>query len=266
MGQKITQVDAFTAKRYEGNPAAICILEREADPGWMQRIANEMNLSETAYLVPRSDGFGLRWFTPTVEVDLCGHATVAAAHVLWEEGAVPGSEACRFHTRSGLLTAKRGNSGWIQVEFPKETVESCSVPAAAEQALGTKAIAAALSSRLAYLVLETDNEDAVRAARPDFSAAEKLPYEGLIITSGAKPGTPHQIVSRFFAPRKGVNEDPATGSAHCVLGPYWAPKLKLDRFDAFQASARGAEIRVEVGESRVTLSGRAVTVLRGELV
>ena len=113
MGQRVTQVDAFTAERYQGNPAAICILEREADPGWMQRVANEMNLSETAYLVPRSDGFGLRWFTPTVEVDLCGHATVAAAHVLWEEGVVRGNEACRFHTRSGLLTANRGESGWI---------------------------------------------------------------------------------------------------------------------------------------------------------
>jgi PhzF family phenazine biosynthesis protein len=265
MGQRITQVDAFTSEPFRGNPAAICLLREEADPGWMQRVALEMNLSETAYLVPRADGFGLRWFTPTVEVDLCGHATVAAAHVLWQERVVPTSDECRFHTRSGLLTARlRGD--WISVEFPHERVIAAQAPGDAERALGVKAVAAAISARLKYLVLELASEDAVRGCVPNFSALQQVDFEGVIITSRAAAGVKYSIASRFFAPRKGVNEDPATGSAHCILGPYWQPKLGRNEFAAYQASARGADIRVAVGTDRVTLSGQAVTVLRGELV
>lgn len=266
MGQKITQVDAFTSERYRGNPAAICILESEADADWMQRVANEMNLSETAYIVRQADGFGLRWFTPTMEVDLCGHATVAAAHVLWQECEVHAGQPCRFHTRSGLLVATQHGSGWIHVEFPLEQVKPCEIPAGSEAALGVTAAAAACNDRLSYLVLELDSEAVVRAARPDFSAVEKLPFKGLIVTGRANAGSNRQVVSRFFAPRMGVNEDPATGSAHCVLGRYWAEKLGTRQFDAYQASARGAEIRVILGESSVILGGQAVTVLRGQLV
>lgn len=265
MGQRITQVDAFTAEAFCGNPAAICVLEKEADPVWMQRLALEMNLSETAYLVPRTDGYGLRWFTPTVEVDLCGHATVASAHVLWQEGIVATNQECRFHTRSGLLTA-RLNGDWIEVSFPVETVVSMPAPRAAEAAVGVRAIAAAESKRLQYLVIEVNDEASVRACAPDFNALLALPYEGIIVTSRAAAEAPYAVVSRFFAPRKGVNEDPATGSAHCILGPYWHTKLDRNEFVAHQASARGAEIRVRVEPSRVVLGGQAVTVMRGELV
>jgi len=266
MGQRITQVDAFTSEPFRGNPAAICILKNEADAAWMQRVANEMNLSETAYIVRRADGFGLRWFTPAVEVDLCGHATVAAAHVLWEEGVVAPGQECRFHTRSGLLVASQGESGWIEVRFGRETTAPCEIPDGANSALGVEGKTAAFNERLQYVVIQLDSEDAVRAAEPDFSALAELPFEGVIITAAANADARYRIVSRFFAPRKGVNEDPATGSAHCVLGPYWAPKLGTDQFDAYQASARGAEIRVTVAEDSVTLAGKAVTVLRGELL
>jgi len=265
MGQRITQVDAFTAEAFRGNPAAICVLPQEADPVWMQHVALEMNLSETAYLVPRADGFGLRWFTPTVEVDLCGHATVASAHVLWEQGIVPPDGECRFHTRSGLLTARR-NADWIEVSFPLETVESIPGAQDAEAILGVRSIAMAESKRLQYLVVEVDGEAAVRACAPDFSALLNVPYEGIIVTSRAGANEPYAVVSRFFAPRKGVNEDPATGSAHCILGPYWRAKLGQSAFLAHQASARGADIRVRVEAGRVVLGGQAVTVMRGELV
>lgn len=265
MGHRITQVDAFTAEVFRGNPAAICVLEREADPVWMQRVALEMNLSETAYLVPQADGFDLRWFTPAIEVDLCGHATVAAAHVLWQDGHVPAEQDCRFHTRSGLLTARR-NGEWIEVSFPLETVESITPPPAAEAALGVKAVAAAENKRLSYLVLELQDEAAVRACVPDFSALARASHKGIIVTSNADSGRPYGIVSRFFAPRMGVNEDPATGSAHCVLGPYWQAKLEQSDFMAHQCSARGADIRVRLESGRIILGGQAVTVMRGELV
>ena len=264
MGQTITQVDAFTSERFRGNPAAICILEHEAQTEWMQRLANEMNLSETAYVVPRGGSFGLRWFTPAVEVKLCGHATVAAAHVLWEEGFVPAGAECRFETLSGRLTARR-TKGWIDVEFPREEVSESAIPDAAERALAVKAIRAAESPRLSYLVLELESERAVIAAAPDYALAAKLAHQGLIVTSRAA-GSDCDFVSRFFAPRMGVNEDPATGSAHCVLGPYWERALGRSELRARQLSPRGAEIRVKLDETRVTLGGQAVTVMRGELV
>jgi PhzF family phenazine biosynthesis protein len=265
MGQRITQVDAFTSEPFRGNPAAICVLESEADPVWMQRVALEMNLSETAYLVPRADGFGLRWFTPAVEVDLCGHATVASAHVLWQDGIVARTDECRFHTRSGLLTA-RLNGDWIEVSFPLETVMPRSGHGETEAALGVKSIAAAASPRLQYLVLELADEQAVLSCAPDFTVLSRVPYKGIIVTSLADPAKPYAFVSRFFGPRLGVNEDPATGSAHCVLGPYWQSRLGRNEFIAYQASFRGAEIRVRVGADRTILGGRAVTVMRGELV
>lgn len=266
MGQQVTQVDAFTSERYRGNPAAICILDHEADPEWMQQVANEMNLSETAYVVPREDGFGLRWFTPATEVDLCGHATVAAAHVLWEEGVVAADVACRFQTRSGLLTAAQSGDGWINVSFPREAVQPCEIPDGADRALGVEVVAAGECTRLSYLVLEVSSEDSVNSAAPDYSLVAELEQGGIIVTSRARSDAGYQVVSRFFAPRMGINEDPATGSAHCVLSTYWAERLGRSSFNAYQASPRGAHIRVLLGDAQVTLGGQAVTVFRGELV
>ena len=261
MGQKITQVDAFTNTPFGGNPAAICVMESPADERWMQHVAVEMNLSETAYLHPEDDGYRLRWFTPGAEVDLCGHATVAAAHVLWEEGHVPLDGACRFHTRSGLLTATRSND-WIHVEFPFESAESFTDDEGIVDALGVTAVNLA-KNRLSYVVVEVDSDSAVRATQPDYNALKKLPYHGYIVTAA---GAEIDFVSRFFAPALGVDEDPVTGSAHCVLGPYWAAKLGKTEMRAFQASARGGDVRVTVNESTVTLAGQAVTTLRGELL
>lgn len=265
MGLEIFQVDAFTNRPFQGNPAAVCVLPGghagAQDASWMQSLAREMNLSETAYLYRVADGFSLRWFTPAVEVDLCGHATLASAHILWEKGYLdPGAQA-RFQTRSGLLTAKRGD-GWIDLDFPALSLERAEAPPELIAALGVVAIAAG-KSRFDYLV-ETDSEASVRSARPDHSALRKLPVRGIILTSRAStPG--FDFVSRFFAPGSGIDEDPVTGSAHCCLGPYWSSRLGKQEFTAYQASARGGVVRVRLEGNRVKLGGQAVTVLRGEL-
>ena len=261
MGQSIVQVDAFTKERFGGNPAAICVMKTAADEVWMQQVALEMNLSETAYLHPENDGYRLRWFTPGAEVDLCGHATVAAAHVLWEDGYVPKDQDCRFYTRSGLLTA-RLDGDWIRVEFPMQTVEAFEAPEGLECALGAKVVAWSKNS-LGYVVAEVEDESALRAMRPDFSTLKTFPFHGFCVTCR---GEDVDFVSRFFTPALAVDEDPVTGSAHCVLGPYWAAKLGRRDMTAFQASARGGDVRVHVGESSVTLAGQAVTTMRGELV
>lgn len=263
MRQPIIQVDAFTDEPFRGNPAAICIVEEDADEGWMQALALEMNLSETAYLVRKDDGYGLRWFTPTTEVDLCGHATVAAAHVLWEDGHVAPDETCRFHTRSGLLTANR-RDGWIEVKFPREDFKEVESPAGLSEALGVTP-SKVVESRMSYCLLEVDSEETVRGLQPDIAALKAIPYQGIIVT-GASPGSEFDFVSRFFAPRLGVDEDPVTGSAHCVLGPYWQTRTGKSTFNAFQASPRGGIVRVRVEDDCVRLGGQAVTVMRGALV
>lgn len=263
MGQTITQVDAFTNTPFAGNPAAICVMDGPADETWMQNTAIEINLSETAYLYPERDGYRLRWFTPGAEVDLCGHATVAAAHVLWEEGHVAQEHTCRFHTRSGLLTAAR-NGDWIEVEFPFETNESFADTEGIADALGVRAINL-VKNRLNYILIEVESEQVVRDVQPDFSTLRKCPHHGYIVTAPGDSGD-IDFVSRFFAPALGVDEDPVTGSAHCVLGPYWAEKLGKPKMTAFQASARGGDVRVTVNEGSVTLGGQAVTTLRGELL
>lgn len=261
MGQKITQVDAFTNIPFGGNPAAICVMDGPADETWMQRVALEMNLSETAYLHPEEDGYRLRWFTPAAEVNLCGHATVAAAHVLWEEGHVPLETTCRFHTRSGLLTARR-NGDWIEVEFPLESTEAFTDTEGIADALGVNALHFE-KNRLGYIVVEVASEAEVANVQPDFGALKRTPYHGFMVTAR---GDNADFVSRFFAPALGVDEDPVTGSAHCVLGPYWGKKLGKTVMTAFQASARGGDVRVTVSETTVTLGGQAVTTMRGELV
>jgi PhzF family phenazine biosynthesis protein len=262
MGIAIFQVDAFTRKPFAGNPAAVCLLPGPQDAGWMQDVAREMNLPETAFLLRENDGFNLRWFTPAVEVDLCGHATLASAHVLWETGSLKPGAPARFLTRSGLLTAER-KGDWIEMDFPAEPERPAPVPAELERALGARSKYVG-KNRFDYLV-EVESEDILRSLRPDFSLLGQIPARGFIVTSlVASPE--YDFVSRFFAPRAGINEDPVTGSSHCCLGPFWSNRLKKNEFVAYQASARGGVVRVRVGGERVYLGGQAVTVLRGELV
>ncbi|HEV3163174.1 MAG TPA: PhzF family phenazine biosynthesis protein [Isosphaeraceae bacterium] len=262
MRQTVIQVDAFTDRPFAGNPAAVCVLAGPVDERWMQLVAREMNLSETAFLHPEGDGFRLRWFTPTIEVDLCGHATLASAHVLWEEGILATGAQARFQTRSGLLTAER-NGGWITMDFPGKPVTPAPAPAELARALGVPIVAAGSSQF--DLLAEVESEETVRSLAPDLELVQKIPARGLIVTGRATtPG--YDFVSRFFAPRAGVPEDPVTGSAHCTLGPYWAERLGKSDLVGYQASARGGAVRVRVEGQRVLLSGQALTVLRGELL
>jgi len=262
MGVRIFQVDAFTKKPFAGNPAAVCILPEPRDEVWMQNVAREMNLSETAFLHEQEDGFGLRWFTPAVEVDLCGHATLASAHILWETSMLAPQDQVRFHTRSGLLTAEQKGEK-IELNFPATPDEPASAPVGLVEALGVvpKYIG---KSRYDYLV-EVESGEVVRNLSPDFGRLRALPVRGIMVTSIAESKR-YDFVSRFFAPGAGIDEDPVTGSAHCCLGPYWSKRLGKDEMVAYQASARGGVVWVRVVSDRVYLGGQAVTVLRGELV
>lgn len=262
MGVRIVQADAFTSKPFAGNPAAVCRLPEPRDDCWMQSVAREMNLSETAFLLREKDGYNLRWFTPAVEVDLCGHATLASAHVLWESGELKPDLQARFHTRSGLLTAER-KGDWIEMDFPAQPEQAAVAPPELARALGAKPVY--VGKNQSDYLLEVDSEETLRALRPDFARLETVPARGIIVTS--RSASPEfDFVSRFFAPQSGVPEDPVTGSAHCCLGPYWARKLGRDEFVAYQASARGGVVRVRVEGKRVRLGGQAVTVLQGELL
>ena len=259
----ITQVDAFTGEPFGGNPAAVCLLPAPADASWMQRVAREMNLSETAFLVRRDDGtFDLRWFTPAVEVDLCGHATLASAHVLWEQHHLAPDAPALFRTRSGRLSAVLRGAG-IEMDFPAEPDEPAAVPDGLADALGAEPTYVG-RNRFDYLV-EVDAETAVRRLAPDFRRLGEIDARGVIVTARAESDG-FDFVSRFFAPRTGIDEDPVTGSAHCCLGPYWQRRLGRNAFTAWQASERGGLVRVVVRGDRVMLSGQAVTVLRGELL
>jgi PhzF family phenazine biosynthesis protein len=261
MPVRIVQVDAFTNRAFAGNPAAVCVLPASPPEQWMQDVAREMNLAETAFLTPEDSGYRLRWFTPSVEVDLCGHATVASAHILWEEGHLPAGKQARFHTRSGVLLAdQRGE--WIELDFPATVAEPAEPPPNLLEALGAKARFVG-RSKFDYLV-EVDSEETVRALQPDHLKLRKLPVRGVIVT--ARSSAPEfDFVSRFFAPGSGIDEDSVTGSAHCALGPYWSRQLGKTELTAYQASARGGVVRVRLNGDRVILGGQAVTVLRGEL-
>lgn len=258
----IYQVDAFTAEPFAGNPAAVCILDGPADEAWMQNVGREMNLSETAFLYAEGDDYDLRWFTPTVEVEMCGHATLASSHVLWTEGYLAAGKQARFHTKSGLLTAdQRGE--WIELDFPETgPAEAEALPGLLE-ALGVAAPAYVGKTRFDYFV-ELPAEEAVRELAPDIAGLRALNVRGVIVTAAAAGGYIH-VVSRFFAPGAGIDEDPVTGSAHCALGPYWSEKLGREELICYQASARGGIVRVRPVGQRVKLAGKAVTVLRGEL-
>ncbi len=263
MGLNITQVDAFTDKPYAGNPAAVCILPGERDAEWMQQVAREMNLSETAFLQKRMDGYDLRWFTPTIEVALCGHATLASAHVLWVEKHLQANEQARFHTQSGLLTATR-QGDWIELDFPANHAQPTDAPANLLEALGVKAAKYVGKNRFDYIV-EVATQADVAELQPNFSLLTTLGVRGIIVTSRADAGE-FDFVSRFFAPGSGIDEDPVTGSAHCCLGPFWQAQLGKDSFMARQISARGGTVRVRIEDDRVKLGGQAVTVMRGELL
>lgn len=262
MAQRIIQVDAFTDRPFAGNPAAVCILPEPADEAWMKDVAREMNLSETAFLVGHDGGYDLRWFTPTIEVALCGHATLAAAHVLWEEGHLKPEAQARFHTKSGLLTAVRRND-WIEMDFPAICEEPAPPPPGLIEALGVEAQYVG-RNKFDWLV-EVGSEAMVRAITPDHAQLRRIPARGVMVTSRAS-SVGFDFVSRFFAPGSGIDEDPVTGSAHCCLAPYWAKKLGKCELVAYQASLRGGVVRVQTAGDRVKLAGQAVTVLRGELV
>lgn len=262
MGQTVVQVDAFTDTPFRGNPAAVCLLDGPASAEWMQSVALEMNLSETAFLHPIDDGYSLRWFTPTVEVDLCGHATLASAHVLWQDGHLAPETMARFHTKSGLLTAERAGD-WIELDFPATPAEVSEAPAGLEAALGAPARWVG-RTRFDYLV-ELESEAAVREVQPDLARLGVLPVRGVMVTSRAA-SSEFDFVSRFFAPAAGVDEDPVTGSAHCALGPFWGERLGRSEMVAYQASRRGGVVRVRLEGERVKLGGQAVTTFRGELV
>jgi PhzF family phenazine biosynthesis protein len=261
VGLRIVQIDAFADRPFAGNPAAVCLLPGPRDDRWLHSVAMEMNLSETAFLLREGDGFRLRWFTPAVEVDLCGHATLASAHFLWEEGHLRPNQPARFHTRSGLLTAERSGD-WIELDFPALPTEPSPAPPGLVEALSVSPGFVG-KSRFDYL-LELESEAALRALRPNFTLLETVAARGIIVT--ARAAAPYDFVSRFFAPQSGVNEDPVTGSAHCALGPYWASRLGKNELLAFQASARGGVVKVRAAGDRVRLGGRAITVLRGELL
>jgi len=263
MSIPIYTVDAFTDELFAGNPAGVCLLDDPRQPDWMQNVAREMNLSETAFLSPSaSDGFELRWFTPAVEIDLCGHATLATAHVLWESGTLDRRSPARFHTRSGVLTAARRGE-WIELDFPAKREEPAPAPAGLAEALGVTPKYVG-KNQFDYLV-EVDGEVTVRRLTPNHAMLATLPVRGVIVTSRADSAG-YDFVSRFFAPGSGVPEDPVTGSAHCALGPYWQSRLGKSEFVAYQASPRGGVVRVRVVGDRVKLGGKAVTVLRGELL
>ncbi|GAP12401.1 phenazine biosynthesis protein PhzF family [Longilinea arvoryzae] len=255
------QVDAFTAIPFKGNPAAVCFLQEPMPDAWMAAVAGEMNLSETAFLLPENDGYRLRWFTPAVEVGLCGHATLASAHTLWDSGRLSAqAEAC-FYTRAGRLTARK-DGAWIEMNFPSRPVEPASAPEGLLEALGVTAKRIAQGGNT--YIIELTSEAEVRAAAPDFSALARLPLRSVGVTSrAAMPG--YDIVSRYFAPQVGVNEDPVTGSLHCRLAPYWSAILGKNELSAYQASARGGELRLRLEDDRVRLGGQAVTVLEGSL-
>ncbi len=292
MAQPIYQVDAFTDKPFSGNPAGVCILPKKVSEESMKAVAREMNCSETAFLLqveeagqenkPDKDRmaedtqvgkitqagkgktvFSLRWFTPTTEVDLCGHATLASAHILWETGRLLPNQQARFHTRSGMITADQ-REDWIEMNFPSKPEQPATIPIDFPSVLGAQPKYVG-RNQFDYLV-EVDNEDVLRGMKPDFFRLAKMPVRGVIVTCLPAEPEKYDFVSRFFAPAVGVNEDPVTGSAHACLGWFWGKRLGKTEMTAYQASARGGVVKVRLAGDRVFLSGQAVTVIRGEII
>lgn len=254
---RLFQVDAFASQRFEGNPAAVCPLDHWLDDHLLQAIAEENNLSETAFFVPEGDGFSLRWFTPLAEVELCGHATLASAHVLFEHSDYD-KPLITFETRSGQLCVERAHTG-LSMNFPAIKALPCTAPELLKQAIGL--VAQEVLAGDDYIVV-LDSEAALRQIQPDQGLLSQLDRRGVIVTA---PGVQHDFVSRFFAPKLGIPEDPVTGSAHCALAPYWATKLGKLNLQAKQVSRRGGEIGCQVQGDRVILSGQAITYMVGEI-
>lgn len=265
MSVPICVVDSFTAEPFRGNPAAVCFADAAlmSNVAWMQSVAAEMNLSETAFVAPNGTGWQLRWFTPAVEVDLCGHATLAAAHALWESGRLGAEEPARFQTRtSGVLTCRRSGAG-IGMDFPARPAVSVEPPADLVLGLGARPLWCGRS--VDDFLCELPDENAVTGHRPNFDALARVKCRGVIITARAsRPG--FDFISRFYAPAAGILEDPVTGSAHCTLAPFWSERLGRDSLQGWQASARGGAVGTRVVGDRVELTGSAVTVWKGELL
>lgn len=259
---KLFQVDAFTNRPFSGNPAGVCILQSPGETAWMQKVAGEMNLSETAFLYKVDDGFNIRWFTPTVEVDLCGHATLASSHILWQEKYLSEDQEAKFFTKSGVLSAKK-NGDWINLNFPIEEDIEIIPPKNLLKALGVHALYVGMN-RFDYIV-EVESEKVVREISPDFVLLGNTSNKGVMVTSLSDMNE-FDFVSRYFAPGEGIDEDPVTGSAHCCLGPYWMRRLGKKEFCAYQASLRGGIVKVKIEGDRVILGGQAVTVFNGNLL
>ncbi|MDP4198978.1 MAG: PhzF family phenazine biosynthesis protein [Bacteroidota bacterium] len=268
MSVPIYQVDAFASAPFAGNPAAVCLLDGPREDAWMQNVATEMNLSETAFLTHRSPNrFDLRWMTPEVEVDLCGHATLASAHILLELGLVDPRKSITFITRSGPLSASIADakSGIIELNFPATPASPVIEP--------PLELADAINRKILYIgrnsydyLVELTSEENVRKLRPNMNLLRKLEVRGIVITAAATEGKPYNFVSRAFYPRAGIAEDPVTGSAHCMLGPYWSPRFGKTDLTGYQASKRGGLVRLQVDGDRVRLYGQAVTISKGELL
>ena len=264
MSIPIYQVDAFTDHPFTGNPAGVCILQKSADEAWMQSVAMEMNLSETAFVVPREEGdFDLRWFTPTVEVALCGHGTLATSHVLYETGVLSTEHVARYHTKSGILQAQQID-GLIELDFPATPAEDCESPDGLLEALGLTSVLYVGRPKYDYLI-EVQSEVDLRSIAPHFEYLRSLHVRGIMVTARSD-GAEFDFVWRFFGPGSGIDEDPVTGSAHCALTPYWAGKLGKKVLTAYQASARGGKLQCTLAGDRVKLAGKALTVLSGELL
>ena len=262
---RMFQVDAFTEVAFKGNPAAVCLIEKSAPDAWMQALAAENNLAETAFVLEAENGFDLRWFTPACEVSLCGHATLASAHVLWETGALGANDEAVFHTASGDLTAAR-RDGWIEMNFPSKRLEPAALPAKERaglvDAFGSKPAEIFACEGLLFLLYATG--DLVTGLAPDFAALMRLDADFFLATAPPLSES-HDFVSRFFAPSVGIDEDPATGSAHCYLAPFWSERLGKTDLTGYQASARGGIVRCRPDGDRVKLTGKAVTVFTAEL-
>lgn len=259
----VTVIDAFADRAFAGNPAAVCLLDEPQPEDWMRALAAEMNLAETAFVTPGADGaYGLRWLTPEVEVDLCGHATLAAAHLLYESGQLAAEAEARFDTRSGRLVVRQSGQGYV-MDFPATPPSAQAVEDDLATLFGTEPSWTGQSVFDWFLVMPS--EAAVRSIAPDHARIAALGARGVIVTARADADSPYDVVSRFFAPGSGVPEDPVTGSAHCAIGPYWAEQLDQEEVACYQASARGGHVSVRVQGDRVELSGRAVTVYHAEL-
>ena len=258
----VLQIDAFADEPFAGNPAAVCLPDTEPAADWMQRIATEMNLSETAFAWPSGDGFRLRWFTPVDEVDLCGHATLAVAHALWETKRLANDQPAVFQTRSGTLTARQ-NDQLIEMDFPAEPATHCELPDGLAKALGAEILWCG-QNRMDILA-QTASEQTVRGLSPDLDRLARLGTRGVIVTAISENGQA-DFVSRFFCPSLGIDEDPVTGSAHCCLTPFWAERLGRGELVGFQASMRGGFVQCTLAGDRVLLGGRAVTIFSGEMI